>query len=283
VELSRATLGRWSGAVIELLEPLYDLLKQYVLMPGKVHTDDIPVPVQEPGSGKTRTARLWVYVRDDRNAGSQLPPAVWFAYSPDRKGVHPQQHLAGYSGILQADAYGGYNALYEEGRITEAACMAHARRKVHDVHVRTPTDITIEALKRIGELYAIEAEIRGSPADERLAVRKDRTVPLMQSLYDWIQTQMTVLSRHSDTAKALSYLLKQWDALNLYCGNGWVEIDNNIAENALRGVALGRKNWLFAGSDAGGERASVLYSLIGTCRLNGVDPEAWLRYVIGNI
>lgn len=283
VELSRATLGRWSGAVSELLDPLYELLRQYVLMSGKIHTDDIPVPVQAPGSGKTRTARLWVYVRDDRNAGSQLPPAVWFAYSPDRKGIHPQQHLAGYSGILQADAYGGYNALYENGQITEAACMAHARRKIHDVHARIPTDITTEALKRIGELYAIEAEIRGSPADERLATRKARTVPLMQSLYDWIQEQMTVLSRHSDTAKAFAYLLKQWDALNLYCSNGWAEIDNNIAENALRGVALGRKNWLFAGSDNGGERAAVLYSLIGTCRLNGVEPEAWLRYVIGHI
>lgn len=276
-------LGRWSGAVSELLEPLYDLLRQYVLMPGKVHTDDIPVPVQEPGSGKTRTARLWVYVRDDRNAGSKLPPAVWFAYSPDRKGVHPQQHLAGYSGMLQADAYGGYNALYEDGRIMEAACMAHARRKIHDVHGRMPTDITTEALKRIGKLYAIEAEIRGSPADERLAVRKEQTVPLMQSLYDWIQGQMKVLSRHSDTAKAFAYLLKQWDALNLYCSNGWAEIDKNIAENALRGVALGRKNWLFAGSDTGGERAAILYSLIATCRLNGVDPETWLRYVIGHI
>lgn len=252
-------------------------------MPGKVHTDDIPVPVQDPGSGKTRTARLWVYVRDDRNAGSQLPPAVWFAYSPDRRGTHPQQHLTGYSGILQADAYGGYNALYDDGRITEAACMAHARRKIHDVHVRIPTSITAEALRRIGELYAIEAEIRGSPAETRLEVRRARTIPLMQSLYDWTQQQMTLLSRHSDTAKAFAYLLKQWDALNLYCRNGWAEIDNNIAENALRGVALGRKNWLFAGSDRGGEHAAVLYSLIGTCRLNDVDPEAWLRYVLSHI
>ncbi len=160
-----------------------------------MHTDDIPVPVQVPGSGKTRTARLWVYVRDDRNAGSQLPPAVCFAYSPDRKGMHPHQYLAGYSGILQADAYGGYNALYKDGRITEAACMAHARRKIHDVHAHTPTGITTEALKRIGDLYAIEAEIRGSPADERLAIRKEKTIPLMQSLYDWIQTQMTVLAQ----------------------------------------------------------------------------------------
>ncbi|HCQ3759594.1 TPA: IS66 family transposase [Escherichia coli] len=283
VELSRATLGRWTGAVAELLEPLYDVLRQYVLMPGKAHADDIPIPVQEPGSGKTRTTRLWVYVRDNRNAGSQMPPAVWFAYSPDRKGIHPQNHLAGYSGVLQADAYGGYQALYESGRIMEAACMAHARRKIHDVHARAPTDITTEALQRIGELYAIEAEVRGCSAEQRLAARKARTAPLMQSLYDWIQIQMKTLSRHSDTAKAFAYLLKQWDSLNVYCSNGWVEIDNNIAENALRGVAVGRKNWLFAGSDSGGEHAAVLYSLIGTCRLNNVEPEKWLRYVIEHI
>lgn len=239
--------------------------------------------VPAPGSGKTRIVRLWAYVRDDRNAGSVMPAAAWFAYSPDRKGLHPQQHLAGYNGVLQADAYGGYNALYENGRITEGACMAHARRKIHDVHVRTPTDITTEALRRIGELYAIEAEIRGSPAEKRLSVRKMKTVPRMQSLYEWIQTQMKTLSRHAELAKAFAYLLKQWNALNLYCENGWAEIDNNIEENALRGVALGRKNWLFAGSDAGGERAALLYSLIGTCKLNGVEPEAWLRYVIGHI
>ncbi|MFP3764011.1 IS66 family transposase [Escherichia coli] len=258
VELSRATLGRWTGAVAELLEPLYDVLRQYVLMSGKVHADDIPVPVQEPGCGKTRTARLWGYVRDDRNADSQMPPAVWFAYSPDRKGIHPQNHLAGYSGVLQADAYGGYRVLYESGRITEA-------------------------LQRIGELYVIEAEVRGCSAEQRLAARKARAAPLMQSLYDWIQTQMKTLSRHSDTAKAFAYLLKQWEALNVYCSNGWVEIDNNIAENALRGVTVGRKNWLFAGSDSGGEHAAVLYSLIGSCRLNNVEPEKWLRYVIEHI
>ncbi|HAI2246801.1 TPA: IS66 family transposase, partial [Escherichia coli] len=188
--------------------------------------------------------------------------------------------LAGYSGVLQADAYGGYRALYESGRITEAACMAHARRKIHDVHARAPTDITTEVLQRIGELYAIEAEVRGCSAEQRLAARKARAAPLMQSLYDWIQTQMKTLSRHSDTAKAFAYLLKQWGGLNVYCSNGWVEIDNNIAENALRGVAVGRKNWLFAGSDSGGEHAAVLYSLIGTCRLNNVEPEKWLRYVI---
>ena len=283
VELHRNTMGRWVDIMGEQLRPLYDELKHYVLMPGKVHADDTPVNVLEPGQGKTRTGRLWVYVRDDRNAGSTMPAAVWFAYSPDRKGIHPQNHLASYSGVFQAGAYGGYRVLYESGRITEAACMAHARRKIHDVHARAPTYITTEALQRIGELYAIEAEVRGCSAEQRLAARKARAAPLMQSLYDWIQQQMKTLSRHSDTAKAFAYLLKQWDALNVYCSNGWVEIDNNIAENALRGVAVGRKNWMFAGSDSGGEHAAVLYSLIGTCRLNNVEPEKWLRYVIEHI
>lgn len=283
VELSRNTLGRWVDEMGHTLRPLYEALYNYVLMAGKVHADDTPVNVLGPGSGKTRTARLWVYLRDDRCAGSSLPAAVWFTYTPDRKGTHPQRHLAGYSGILQADAYAGYDALYEKGRITEAACMAHARRKIHDVHVRTPTAVTTEALRRIGLLYAVEAEIRGSPAEERLSVRKARTVPLMQSLYGWIQTQMTTLSRHSDTAKAFTYLLNHWDALNVFCRNGWVEIDNNLCENALRVVALGRRNWLFFGADGGGETAAVMYSLIGSCKLNGVEPETWLRHVIGHI
>ncbi|MGU3489571.1 IS66 family transposase [Enterobacter bugandensis] len=283
VELNRNTMGRWVETMAELLRPLYEELNHYVLMPGKVHADDTSVNVLEPGSGKTRTGRLWVYVRDDRNAGSTMPAAVWFSYSPNRKGIHPQQHLAGYSGVLQADAYAGYNALYEDGRVTEAACMAHARRKIHDVHVRHPTAVTTEALNRIGELYAIESEIRGSPAEERLAVRKNRAIPLMQSLYDWLQLQMATLSRHSDTAKAFSYMLKQWEALNEYCRNGWVEIDNNLCENALRVVALGRRNYMFFGSDGGGDSAAVMYSLIGSCKLNGIEPEAWLRHVISEL
>ncbi|HAW4997235.1 TPA: IS66 family transposase [Escherichia coli] len=283
VELSRATLGRWTGAVAELLEPLYDVLRQYVLMPGKVHADDIPVPVQEPGSGKTRTARLWVYVRDDRNAGSQMPPAVWFAYSPDRKGIHPQTHLACFSGVLQADAYAGFNELYRNGGITEAACWAHARRKIHDVHVRIPSALTEEALEQIGQLYAIEADIRGMPAEQRLAERQRKTKPLLKSLENWLREKMKTLSRHSELAKAFAYALNQWPALTYYANDGWVEIDNNIAENALRAVSLGRKNFLFFGSDHGGERGALLYSLIGTCKLNDVDPESYLRHVLGVI
>ncbi|EHT3198425.1 IS66 family transposase [Escherichia coli] len=287
VELSRALLSNWVDACCQLMTPVNDALYRYVMNTRKVHTDDTPVKVLAPGQKKAKTGRIWTYVRDDRNVGSSSPPAVWFAYSPNRQGKHPEQHLRPFRGILQADAFTGYDRLFsaerEGGALTEVACWAHARRKIHDVHARVPTDITTEVLQRIGELYVIEAEVRGCSAEQRLAARKARAAPLMQSLYDWIQTQMKTLSRHSDTAKAFAYLLKQWEALNVYCSNGWVEIDNNIAENALRGVAVGRKNWLFAGSDSAGEHAAVLYSLIGTCRLNNVEPEKWLRYVIEHI
>ena len=185
--------------------------------------------------------------------------------------------------MLQADAYGGYDALYGTGRITEAACLAHARRKIHDEHARRPTELTTEALRRIAALYAIEAEIRGSPVESRLATRKEKSRPLMQSLYEWSQEQLKTLSVHAEMAKALGYMLKQWDALNVFCSDGRVEIDNNICENALRCVALGRRNYLFFGSDRGGEAAAIIYSLLGTCKLNGVEPEGWLRDVVGKI
>lgn len=280
VELSRNTMVRWVSEMADKLRPLYIALNDYVLEAGKVHADDTPVKVLAPGNGKTKTGRLWVYVRDDRNAGSFLPAAVWFAYSADRKGEHPQLHLAKYQGVLQADAYAGYNVLYETGRVKEAGCLAHARRKIHDEDVRRPTEMTQEALRRIAELYDIEAEIRGSPAEERLAVRKARSVQLMQSLYDWIQLQRKTLSKHAEMAKAFDYILNHWNALNEFCRDGWVEIDNNIGENALRSVAVGRKNYLFFGSDKGGESAAIIYSLLVTCKLNEVEPENWLREVI---
>ncbi|WP_109020172.1 IS66 family transposase [Escherichia coli] len=181
---------------------------------------------------------------------------------------------------VQADAYAGFNELYRDGRITEAACWAHARRKIHDVHVRTPSALTEEALKRIGELYAIEAEIRGMTAEQRLAERQLKTKPLLKSLESWLREKMKTLSRHSELAKAFAYALNQWPALTYYADDGWAEADNNIAENALRMVSLGRKNYLFFGSDHGGERGALLYSLIGTCKLNGVEPESYLRYVL---
>ncbi|MFT4464143.1 MAG: IS66 family transposase, partial [Sodalis sp. (in: enterobacteria)] len=266
-----------------LLARLADAVCDYVMSMGKVHVDDTPVDVLQPGKGKPKTGPLWVYVRDDRNAGSTQPPAVWFAYSPDRKGAHPQTHLAGFSGLLQADAYAGFNPLYEEGHIREVGCMAHARRKIHDIHVRHPSPTTTEALRRIGELYAIEADIRGRPAEERQQVREARSRPILVGLESWVREKLTTLSRQADTAKAFNYLMNHWRALCYYAGDGWAEIDNNIAENALRVISLGRKNYLFFGSDSGGDRAALMYTLIGSCKLNGVEPEAYLRHVLAII
>ncbi|EGO7253081.1 IS66 family transposase [Salmonella enterica] len=270
--------GTVSETFLALLSPLDESLQHYVLTDGKLHADDTPVPVLLPGNKKTKTGRLWTYVRDDRNAGSSLAPAVWFAYSPDRKGIHPQTHPAGFSGVLQADAYAGFNELYRDGHIKEAACRA--RRKIHDVHVRTPSALTDEALKRIGELYAIEADIRGMPAERRLAERQLKTKALLNSLENWLCEKVKTLSRHSELAKAFTCVLNQWQALTYYADDGWAEADNNIAENALRTVSLGRKNFLFFGSDHGGERGALLYSLIGTCKLNGEDPERYLHHIL---
>jgi hypothetical protein len=208
---------------------------------------------------------------------------VWFAYSPDRRGEHPQQHLRNFRGALQADAYAGFNDLYQDGRIQEVACWAHVRRKFYDVAQTHGSPIAKEALERIGALYAIEAEIRGRPPDERHQVRQARARPLLDSLQQWFETCLTKLSRKSDTTTAVKYALGLWPALLRYCDDGCLEIDNNTAERALRAVALGRKNYLFAGSDTGGKRAAAIYSLIGTAKLNDLDPEAYLREVLTRI
>jgi len=223
-------------------------------------------------------------VRDDRPAGDTAAPAVWFAYSPDRKGEHPEQHLRTFRGALQADAYAGFNQLYQEdGRIQEVACWAHVRRKFYDLQQAHASPIASEALERIAALYAIEKEIRGRPPDERQQVRTTRARPLLQSLQEWFEVSLTKLSRKSETTAAIRYALGLWEALKRYCDDGRLEIDNNAAERALRVVALGRKNYLFAGSDTGGERAAAIYSLIGSAKLNGLDPEAYLSEVLTRI
>jgi transposase len=283
VELERSTLAGWVGATSELFAPLIEALRRYVFDCSKLHADDTPVPVLAPGTGKTKTGRLWTYVRDDRSCGSSDAPAVWFGYSPDRKGDHPQHHLKGFSGSLQADAYAGFNQLYESGRIQEVACWAHVRRKFFDLDQAHASPVAKEAIKRIGELYAIEGEIRGRPPDERRAVRQERSRPLLESLRQWMESRLPELSRKSDTTAAIRYALGLWDALLRYIDDGRLEIDNNAAERALRTVALGRKNYLFAGSDNGGERAAAIYSLLGTAKLNDLDPEAYLRQVLSCI
>ena len=221
--------------------------------------------------------------RDDRPAGDERAPAVWFAYSPDRKGEHPERHLGEFRGTLQADAYAGFNRLYENGRIQEAACWAHVRRKFFDLQQAHASPVASEALHRIAALYGIEKEIRGRPPDERQQVRQARSKPLLGSLRQWFETTLPQLSRKSDTTAAIRYALSLWNALVRYADDGHLEIDNNAAQRALRAVALGRKNDLFAGSDAGGERAAAIYSLIGSAKLNGLDPEAYLREVLTRI
>jgi transposase len=283
VELERSTLADWVGSTSQLLTPLVDALRRYVMATSKLHADDTPVPVLAPGNGKTKTGRLWTYVRDDRPAGDTAARAVWFAYSPDRKGEHRERHLREFRGTLQADAYAGFNQLYENGRIQEAACWSHVRRKFYDLQEAHASHVASEALQRIAALYGIEKEIRGRPPDERRKVRNQRVRPLLESLRQWFETTLLKLSRKSDTTAAIRYALGLWEALTRYCDDGRLEIDNNAAERALRVVALGRKNYLFAGSDTGGERAAAIYSLIGTAKLNDRDPEAYLRMVLSRI
>src|SRR5271163_3067149 len=283
VELDRATLADWVGGTSRLFEPLVEALRRHVMTAQKVHADDTPVPVLAPGLGKTKTGRLWTYVRDDRPAGDQTPPAVWFAYSPDRKGEHPQVHLRQFKGTLQADGYAGFEQIYATGRIQEAACWAHVRRKFYDLQVAHKSPVAAEALERIAALYAIEKQIQGRPPEERREIRNTRSRPLLVSLKQWLEATLDKLSRKSDTAIAVRYALGRWEALLRYCDDGRLEIDNNAAERALRAVALGRKNYLFAGSDRGGESAARIYSLIGTAKLNGINPESYLRNLLCRI
>ncbi len=285
VDLDRSTLAGWVGESSRLLAPLVDVLRRYVLAASKLHADDTPVPVLAPGAGKTKTGRLWTYVRDDRPCGDSSPPAVWFAYSPNRQGEHPQRHLKEFRGTLQADAFAGYNPLYEgaEPRIFEAACWAHVRRKFYDLQQAHASPLAAEALRRIGELYAIESEIRGRVPDERKQVRQARTRPLLDSMHEWLQSTLGKLPKKSPVTTAIGYALGLWTALLRFCDDGQLEIDNNAAERALRAVALGRKNYLFAGSDSGGDRAASIYSLVGTAKLNDLDPEAYLRDVLTRI
>jgi transposase len=283
VELERSTLADWVGGTSKLLEPLVEVLRRYVMSAGKLHADDTPVPVLAPGNGKTKTGRLWTYVRDNRPAGDTAAPAVWFAYSPDRKGEHPAQHLGKFRGTLQADAYAGFNQLYQDGRIQQASCWAHVRRHFYDLEQAHASPVAREALARIGALYAIEEQIRGKPPDQRRAVRQVQSKPLLDALRTWFETTLSKLSRKSDTTAAIRYALSRWDALLRYIEDGHIEMDNNAAERSLRGVALGRKNYLFAGSDRGGERGAAIYSLTGSAKLNGLDPETYLREVLTRI
>jgi transposase len=283
VALERSTLADCVGGAAALLDPLVEALARYVVASPYLHGDDTPVPVLEPGRGKTKTGRLWTYVRDGRPWADNAAPAVLFRYSPDRRGEHPESHLKGFAGVLQADGYAGFDRLYEDGRIREAACWAHVRRKFYEIHESSRSPLAAEALARIGKLYEIEQAIRGRPPDARRTLRQARAGALLEELRTWFEASLAQVSAKSALAIAIRYALTRWAALVRYCDDGHIEIDNNTAERSLRAVALGRKNYLFAGSDAGGERAAAIYSLIGTAKLNGLDPQAYLREVLSRI
>lgn len=283
VELERSTLADWVGRSTTLLDPLIEALRKDVLASDVLHGDDTPVPVLAPGLGKTKTGRLWTYVRDGRPYCSDMAPACVFFYSPDRKGEHPQSHMKAFNGILHADGYAGFNAIFETGAVTEAACWAHVRRKFFDVHAASGSHLAKEALDQIAALYAIEAQIKGRPPDERRRLRQEQSLSVVADLKVWIEATLQKISGKSELAKAMRYAQSRWPALCCCLHEGRVEIDNNAAERSIRGIALGRKNYLFAGSDVGGNRAAAIYSLIETAKLNAIDPEAYLRDILGRI
>jgi transposase len=287
VELPRSTLADWVGRSAWLLDPLIEAIGRHVLAGDAIHADDTPVPVLDPGRGRTKTGRLWAYLRDERPWGSQAPPAVFFRYAPDRKGERPREHVHDFTGFLHADAYAGFERLYGAGEgsgpITEVACWAHVRRGFHDVFVATKAPLAAQALQGIAEFYAVEGQAHGLPPERRRTLRQEKAKPLVEAFYVWLTTTLPQLSARSELAKAIGYALNRWDALSRYLDDGRLAIDNNPVEREIRPVALGKKNYLFAGADSGGERAAAIYSIIATARLNDVEPEAYLRDVLARI
>jgi transposase len=280
VPMQRSTLSNWVGGVCWWLEPLHVRLAEKVFASTKLFADDTPIGVLDPGRGRTKTGRLWAYARDDRPWGGPDPPVAVYFYSPDRKGERPAAHLKGFKGVLQVDGYAGFEQLTESGNVILAACWAHVRRKFYDVHEATGSPIAAEALRRIGELYAIEARIRGRSAKVRRAERKAEAKPRIKALKAWLETELPRLPGRGTLAEAIRYALGRWSSLCLYLDDGRIEIDNNPVERAIRPVALGRKNHLFAGSDGGGERWAIVCSLIETAKLNGVEPFAYLADIL---
>jgi len=289
IDLDRSTLANWVGRACWWLRPLAELLQGSILSSPKIFADDTPVPVLDPGRGRTKTGRLWSYARDDRPWQGPLPPAVAYVYSENRQGAHPQSHLAAFAGVLQVDGYAGFNALAGEGKerkegvVQFAFCWAHARRKFFDFHHATGSPIAAEALRRIAELYQIEARIRGRLPDQRARTRQAESRPLVEAMKTWLKGELARVSAKSALADAIRYALRHWKGLGLFLEDGRVEIDSNTVERTIRPIKLGAKNHLFAGSDGGAESWAILASLIQTAKLNGVEPFAYLRDVLERI
>ena len=280
VDLSRSTLAGWVGGACWWLAALHDRLAKNILASDHLFADDTPVPVLDPGRGRTKTGRLWVYAREQRGWNGTEPPAAVYMFAPDRKAERPAGHLASYKGVLHVDGYAGFETLTKAGNIRLAACWAHMRRKFYDVAQATNAPIAAEALRRIAEIYAVEAEIRGQTPFYRLGERRRRSKPLVEALHVWLQAQLLLIPGRSALAEAIRYALSRWDGLSRFLHDGRVELDTNPVERAIRPVALGRKNHLFAGSDGGGNRWAVVCSLVETCKLNDVEPYAYITDVL---
>jgi transposase len=283
IDLSRSTMASWGGQCARLLDIVVDEIKKEIFSSSHIHGDDTTLKVLAPGNGKTKTARLWAYARNGKNYNSNIPPAICYFYSPDRKGIRPQLHLENFKGIFHADAYGGYDGLYG-GDIMESACWAHTRRKFYEVTVTNDkTNIANEILIRIGEIYKIEEEIRNNPPDKRLEIRQKKSQSLIDDLFKRLKYLKNKLPAKGITAKAINYALNNEEALQRFLTDGKIEIDNNIAENAMRPIALGRKNYLFAGSDNGGQTAANIYTITETCKINNINPRKYLTKVLSVI
>ena len=283
VELDRSTLADWVGKSTALLEPLADAIGRHVRKGQAVFIDDTPVRLLAPGTGKTKTARMWIYARDERPWGGSAPPAAFYQFSPDRRGIHPQTHLKDYTGFIHADGFAGFNALYEKPDVHEVACMAHIRRKFVDVVKASGSAVAEQAVQRIAELYGTEKEARGQPPNERVRLRQLKAKPVFDALETWLVSELTRISSKSALGRAIRYALTQLPMVRPYLEHGFLELDNNTAERGVRGIAVGRKNWLFVGSEGGGKAAAIAYTLIETAKLNGIDPQAWLTDTLARI
>ena len=289
IELSRSTISSWLGQGAKLLEPLADKIREYICAANQIHGDDTPVKVLDPGKGETKTGRIWVYVKDGRPINDTSPIAACYFYSPDRTGARPEEHLKNFTGTLHADAYSGYNKLYinddnPDATINEAGCWAHVRRKFYDITIANDkANIAFAVLEKIGEIYQVESEARGLDPDKRLKIRQEKSVQLVNELFAGFRKAYSQLPKKSSTAKAIAYATNNEKALKRFLDDGSIEIDNNAAERALRSVAVGRKNWLFAGSDNGGKTAAIIYTLIETAKLNGINPVKYLHKVFSVI
>ena len=283
IDLDRSTMADWVGRSTALLEPLADAIGRTVRDGDALFADDTPVKMQAPGNKKTKTARVWTYVRDERPWAGQSPPCAWYQFTIDRKGEHPVTHLSGYKGWVHADGYSGFNGVFGADKAREMACMAHVRRKFVDVHAAQGSAIAEEAIRRIAKLYGVEKEARGRQPEERVAVRQELAKPVFDDLEAWLHAQLPKISGKSPLAQAIRYALGRMPKARGYLDHGFLEADNNTAERAVKPVAIGRKNWLFAGSERGGKAMANAYTLIETAKLNNVDPQAWLTWVLTQI